>query len=258
MSKARKLAKAKPAPQPSTDTSPKVPQRPKLDWGLSIRERSDLTDKQKAILTTALDRDTRCVFIDGVWGSGKSYLSILASLRLLNTGRCDQLLYLRNPVEATTTGRIGYLKGDQAEKMAPYAAPLYDKLDELLPKQDVDRLIKENRVECIPLGFVRGRSWNCKAIVVDEASSMTWDDLLLLMSRCGEFTRIFLIGDSVNQNDIGPKAGFHRMFATFDDEDSRAHGIHTFELRETNDIVRSGFLRYVMVKTGVIKANLTR
>lgn len=251
--KQRRATKPAPTPPPTTDRSPFVSQRSKIDWGLTIRERPDLTDKQKTILDTALHRDTRCVFIDGIWGSAKSYTCILAALKLLNTGRVDQVLYIRNPVEATTTGKLGYLKGDQSEKMAPYAAPLYDKLDEMLTKGDIDRLAKDGRIECIPLGFVRGRNWNCKAIVVDEASSMTWDDLLLLLSRCGEFTRIFFIGDSVNQNDIGSKAGFRHMVTTFDDPDSRAHGIFAFELRETADIVRSGFLRYVMGKTGVIK-----
>lgn len=235
------------------DKSTYVHQRDKLDWNLSIRERSDLTERQKAILEASLDKDTRCVFIDGIWGSGKTFLSVLASLKLLNSGRVDQILYIRNPIEATSTGKLGYLKGDQSEKMAPYCAPFYDKLDEFLTKTDIDRLIKDRRVECIPLGFTRGRSWNCKAIIVDEASSMTWDDLLLLLSRCGEFTRVFFIGDSVNQNDIGSKAGFRHMFNTFDDMDSKEHGIWTFELKESTDIVRSKFLRYVMYKTGVIK-----
>lgn len=235
------------------DSSPKVHQREKIKWTLNIRERNDLTERQKVILETALDRDTRCVMVDGVWGSGKTYLSVLAALKLLNTGRIDQILYIRNPVESTTTGKLGYLKGDQSEKMAPYCAPLYDKLDEMLTKPDIDQLTKEGRLECLPLGFIRGRSWNCKAIIVDEASSMSWDDLILLLSRCGEFTRIFLIGDSINQNDIGSKAGYRRMFNTFDDLDSKENGIYAFELRESNDIVRSRFLRYVMMKTGVIK-----
>lgn len=257
LSNKRRLAKAKSHPattiQLPVDRSPKVHQRDKLSQTLAIRQRDDLTERQKVILETALHRDTRALFIDGVWGSGKTYLAVLASLMLLNTGRVDQIVYIRNPIEATTTGKLGYLKGDQGEKMAPYCAPLYDKLDEMLCKGDIDSLVKDDRVETLPLGFIRGRSWNCKAIIVDEASSMTWDDLLLILSRCGEFTRVFLIGDSINQNDIGSKAGFRRMFATFDDPDSKEHGVFAFELREPSDIVRSRFLRYVMTKTGVIK-----
>lgn len=255
MSHKKRLAKAKPTPpsQPFADHSPSVHQRRKIDWKLDIRERNDLTERQQAILEVALHSHTRCIFIDGIWGSGKSYMAVLAALKLLNTGRVDQAIYIRNPVEATTTGKIGYLKGDQSEKMAPYCAPMMDKLDEILTKPDIDRLTKDGRIECLPLGFVRGRSWNCKAIIVDEASSMTWDDIMLLLSRCGEFTRIFFIGDSLNQNDIGSKSGYRRMFQTFDDMDSKENGIFTFELRETTDVVRSGFLRYVMTKTGVIK-----
>ena len=249
----RQIAKATFTPKPAQDPSPYVHQRDKLDWDLNIRERNDYTERQKVILEAALDSHARCIFIDGVWGSGKTHLSVLAALKMLNTGRVDQLIYIRNPVEATSTGKLGYLKGDQTEKMAPYCVPLYDKLEEMLPKPDIDRLVKDDRLLCIPLGFIRGRNWNCKAVIVDEASSMSWDDLLLLLSRCGEFTRIFFIGDSINQNDLGSKSGFRRMFNTFDDLDSKEHGIYAFELRDTADIVRSRFLRYVMAKTGVIK-----
>jgi len=262
VSKKSRLAKATP-PKPAASTaapdrSTHVHQRPKLDWALTIRERNDLTERQKAILEAALHRDTRCIFIDGIWGSSKTWLSVLASLKLLNAGRVDQILYIRNPIEASSTGKIGYLKGTIEDKLGPYNAPLYDKLDEMLGKADIDRLTKENRLECIPLGFTRGRSWNCKAIIVDEAASMTWDDLLLLLSRCGEFTRVFFVGDSLNQNDLGSKSGFRRMFNTFDDTDSKENGVWAFELRETTDIVRSRFLRYVMAKTGVIKPQIMR
>jgi hypothetical protein len=43
------------------------------------------------------------------------------------------------------------------------------------------------------------------------------------------------------------------MFNLFNDEESKDFGIHCFELREYSDIVRSGLLRFVMEKTGLIK-----
>jgi len=48
------------------------------------------------------------------------------------------------------------------------------------------------------------------------------------------------------------------MFDLFNDEESRQFGIHCFELREYSDIVRSGLLRFVMEKTGLIKKPETR
>lgn len=235
------------------DTSPKVWQREKIKFALNIRERTDFTEKQKVILQGMLDKKTRGVFIDGLWGTSKSYLCILAALKLLNTGRIDEIIYVRNPVESSTTGKIGFLKGETDEKMAPYAAILHDKLEELLPKTDIEKLKKDNRFKCLPLGFTRGLSWNCKAIIVDEAASLTYDDIALLLSRCGEFTRIFFIGDSLNQNDIGSKSGFSKIFNIFRDEESKNNGIFTFELKDKEDIVRSGFVKFVMQKIGAIK-----
>lgn len=235
------------------DSSPNVPQKTKIDFELRIKERSDFTEKQKNILSIATSKNTKCIFIDGLYGTSKSYLAVLSSLKLLNEKKVDEIIFIRNPVESSTTGKIGFIPGTSEEKMAPYNAILYDKLEEMLSEPDVQRLKKENRISCHPVGFVRGRSWNCKAVIVDEASSMTWDDLFLILTRCGEFTHIFFIGDSVNQNDIGVKSGFRKMFNLFNDQESRDFGIHCFELREYSDIVRSGLLRFVMEKAGLIK-----
>jgi phosphate starvation-inducible PhoH-like protein len=235
------------------DTSLKVSQRPKIPYVLSLKERGDLTDKQKNIFAIAENKNTKCIFIDGLYGTSKSYIAVMSALKLLNAKKVDEIIFIRNPVESSTTGKIGFIPGTSEEKMAPYNAILFDKLEEMLSESDVAKLKKDNRINCHPVGFVRGRSWNCKAVIVDEASSMTWDDLFLILTRCGEFTRIFFIGDSVNQNDIGAKSGFRKMFDLFNDEESRNFGIHCFELREYSDIVRSGLLRFVMEKTGLIK-----
>jgi phosphate starvation-inducible protein PhoH len=238
---------------PKKDLSLHVSQRPKISFSLDIKERTDLTDKQNKLLEVAANKNTKCVFIDGLYGTSKSYLAVMSSLKLLNAKRVDEIIFIRNPVESSTTGKIGFIPGTSEEKMAPYNAILFDKLEEMLPESDIAKLKKDNRINCHPVGFVRGRSWNCKAVIVDEASSMTWDDLFLVLTRCGEFTKIFFIGDSVNQNDIGAKSGFRKMFDLFNDEESRDFGIHCFELREYSDIVRSGLLRFVMEKAGLIK-----
>lgn len=235
------------------DKSLFVPQDDKIKFNLSIRERTDLTERQKVIIETMLDKTAKCVFIDGYWGTSKSYLSVLSALNLLNQKKVDGVLYVRNLVESSSTGEVGILPGSLEERCAPYNAILYEKLAELLPKEEIKKLTEDKRIECVPLSFVRGRSWNCKAIIVDEAASMSFDDLLLILSRCGQFTRIFVIGDSANQNDIGNKSGFRRMFELFDDMESKDNGVYCFELRNREDIVRSGFVKFLMEKTGIIK-----
>ncbi len=235
------------------DKSPLVHQREKLKYVLNIRERDDLTERQKVILETMLEKDTRCVFIDGIYGSAKTFTAVLASLKLLNAGKVDQILYIRNPVESSSVGHLGFTPGSIDEKFSVYTVPLVEKLEEMLPANEITALLKEKRVECIPLGYVRGRNWNCKAVIVDEASSMSYSDLVLLLTRCGMFCRIFLIGDSANQNDIGAKAGFRQIFDQFNDNEAQENGIFAFELRQATDILRSPFVRFLMTRIGVTK-----
>lgn len=240
--------------QETSDSSPHVHQGPRLDWALDIRERADLTERQQLILEAALDRHTRCIMIDGLWGTTKSYLSVLAALKLLNTGRVKKILYVRNPIEASANSKVGFIPGDLAEKMAPYNAVLTDKLGELLPKGQADRLVKDGWIECIPTGYLQGRSFNCTAIIVDEAASMSWEDLMLIISRCGEFTRVFFVGDTVNQlYSMKGESGFARFYRCFDDAECRDNGIWAFELKQDEDVLRSGFVRFCLRKAGVLK-----
>ena len=219
---------------------------------LFIKEKFEYTDKQINIIQTGLAKDTRAIFCDGLWGSGKSFISVLIALKLLSQRKINGIIYVRNPIESSSTSKIGYIPGSILEKMEPYNQIFFDKLSELLPRPEVDKLKKDGSIECVPLGFTRGLSWESKLIIVDEAASLTYDDILLLLTRCGEHTRIIFIGDSINQNDIGIKSGFRKMFNLFSDEESKTNGIFTFELNQESDIVRSGFVRFIMKKTGKI------
>lgn len=255
LKRAAKAATTEAAPETSAqDTSTYVHQREALDYSLTIRERKDWTERQRVILEAALDKETRCMMIDGLWGTGKTTLATLAALKLLNTGRVKQILYVRNPIEASANSKLGFIPGGVEEKMAPYNAVLRERLDELLTSAQIDRLIKDKRIECLPTGYLQGRSFNCTAIIVDEAASMSWEDLLLLLTRCGPFTRVFLVGDTINQlYAMKGESGFARLCRAFDDEESRENGVAVFELKEPSDIVRSGFVRFALKKAGVIR-----
>jgi len=174
MKKSKKLQKSKndnnnneTSVEHKHDTSPVVYQRTKLKYELSIFER-ELTEKQKEFLNIALNKDTKLIFVSGPAGSSKTYISIYSALKLLNQKKVSDLLYIRSAVESADS-KIGFLPGEADEKMAPYIQPLLEKLAELLPKRDIDSLQKEDRLDSIPLGFLRGLNWNAKCIVADEA-----------------------------------------------------------------------------------------
>ena len=229
-----------------------IPPQPIAGESFTIKEQFKYTDKQLSIIKTGLNKDTKAIFCDGLWGSGKSYMAVLIALKLLSQKRVNSIVYIRNPVESSSLSRIGFIPGTIEDKMAPYNQIFFDKIYEFISKSEMDKLQKEGKIQCVPLGYSRGLSWSSKVIIVDEAASLTYDDILLLLSRCGEHTKIIFIGDSVNQNDIGSKSGFKKMFDLFNDEESRKEGVFSFELKHSADIVRSGFVRFIMKKTGKI------
>jgi phosphate starvation-inducible PhoH-like protein len=229
--------------QKSTDRSPVVPQRDKIEGVLNITE-LNWTENQKKFIQLLLSKETKIVFCKGPAGTAKSLLSVCAALKALNEKKIGEIFYIRNPVESSTHN-LGFLKGDLHSKLDPYLQPLMDKLHELLPKQQVERLLKEERVKGLPVGFLRGLSINASYIICDEAQNLSIHDLLLITTRMGRFSKLILIGD-IRQSDI-KNSGFEKIYDLFDDKKSSDKGIMTFKFG-TDDIMRNDILAYIIEK----------
>lgn len=231
------------------DKSPLVIQRSKIDNPLTILHR-ELTPKQKTFIELATDKKAKMILVSGPAGSTKSYLAVLASLLLMNEKKISDIVYVRSVVESADV-KMGTLPGEADEKMSPYTRPLMDKLDELLPKPDVQYLIKDSRVEGLPIGYARGLNWNARAIIGDEAQNMTKKELVTLMTRVGEFSKLFLCGDP-QQADINGRSGFQPLYELFSDDESKEHGIFTFEFTE-DDVLRSALVKFIVAKIKQLK-----
>jgi len=229
------------SPSFKQDTSPIIPQRSKLGSTLDIYHR-DLTLKQQAFMELALDKQSKLIFVSGPAGTAKTYLAVQAALEMVSSKRLSDLIYIRSVVESADA-KLGFLPGEVGDKMAPYLAPLMEKLEELLPKNQVSLLKKEERISGFPVGHLRGRNWNTKAIIGDECQNMTEKELITLITRIGEFAKVFIIGDP-EQSDINGKSGFIKMLSRFDDEECRENGIHVFRF-DDDDIVRSALVRFI-------------
>ena len=230
---------------PIKDKSLIVHQNEKIGRPVVIRQRPDLTDKQKEFLKLALDNNTKIIFLSGPAGSSKSFLAVLASLELMNMKKISDILYIRSIVESSDN-KMGFLPGDASEKLSPYLEPLLEKLEEMLDTSDINNLQKEKRIEGKPTGYLRGLSWNAKAIIMDEAQNSTYKEITTLLTRIGHFSKLFICGDPM-QSDINGKSGFEKMCNVFNDDESKIQGVHTFYLTEA-DIVRSEIVRYIVKK----------
>jgi len=232
------------------DKSPKVHQNEKIKETLTINSKVDFTEKQKILIDILQNKQTKLVFLSGPAGSSKTFISVYSALNLLNDKRVSELIYVRSAVESADS-KLGFLPGEMDEKMSPYIQPLVDKLEELLPKSQIDKLKKDERILGVPVNFLRGLNWNAKCIVADEAQNMTKKELTTLITRVGEFSKLFICGDP-DQSDINGKSGFVKIMNAFDDDESKENGIYTFKFTE-DDIVRSGLVKYITKKLKNVK-----
>ncbi len=226
------------------DHSPKVFQRGKIKDPLNIKC-FDFTPKQQELIDLILDKNSKVVFIDGPAGSTKTYISAYWSLQLLNQKRISDIIFVRSIIESASKS-LGSLPGEFGDKFKPFLLPLEDKLSELLSKPEIDFLFRDNRIQPIPINFLRGASYNAKVIWAEESQNFTFKELTTLITRLGEFSKLICVADSY-QSDLNGKSGFRSMFNLFNNEESRNNGIFTFEFTK-QDILRSGILKFILEK----------
>ena len=230
--------------EPIKDTSPRVPQREKIDYTLNLRG-LDWTEKQKAFIELATHKDTKIVFLSGLAGTSKSVLAVYCALLLLNQKRVSDLIYIRTIVESASIS-LGSLPGTVESKVEHFISVLNDKLEELLSTGDIKKLLADERVKGIPVNYLRGASYNAKAVIIDEAQNATFSEITTALTRIGKFTKYFVLGDPM-QTDLRHKeqSGFKPMFDIFNTEQARAEGIYCVEFGK-EDIMRSEILKFIV------------
>jgi len=203
----------------------------------------NLTDKQKSFAQIAFDKNTKIIFINGPAGSSKTFLAVYCALHMLNMNPRSELKYIRTIAESGERA-LGSLPGTVDEKFNPFMMPLYDKLDELLPLPQSKYLETNGFIEALPINFLRGATWNDKIIIADESQNYSTKELVTLLTRIGENTKMFICGDAM-QSDIGNKSGFMKVYELFNNKESEDKGIFCFQFDE-EDIMRSEILKYIV------------
>ena len=158
------------------------------------------SDGQKNLLKSLFNNDI--VISVGPAGTGKTFLAVAHALSLLEKHEIDKIVLCRPAVEAGES--LGFLPGDLRDKIDPYLAPLYDALNDLLPKNKVQTLVNNNIIEIIPLAYMRGRTINRAAMILDEAQNASPIQMKMFLTRLGIESKAIITGD-ISQIDLPKK-----------------------------------------------------
>ena len=154
--------------------------------------------KNQCALVNAF-RKSDLVFAVGPAGSGKTFLAIAEALRLVLSKKINSLILTRPVVEAGES--LGFLPGSLEEKINPYLRPLYDSMNSCVSLETVHKLTENGIIEIAPLAYMRGRTLNNAAVILDEAQNTTTEQMKMFLTRMGENSKVFITGD-ITQIDL--------------------------------------------------------
>ncbi len=142
------------------------------------------------------------VFAVGPAGTGKTYLAVALAVSFLKENLVKKIVLARPAVEAGES--LGFLPGDYKEKIDPYLKPLYDALEDMLPRDLLKRFIDQQIIEILPLAYMRGRTLNNAFVILDEAQNTTFMQMKMFLTRLGINSKSIITGD-ITQIDLPNK-----------------------------------------------------
>ena len=162
------------------------------------------------------------------------------ALKLLLSHKVNSIVLTRPVVEAGES--LGFLPGDLNEKINPYIRPLYDAMGAVLPKETVKRLTDNGIIEVAPLAYMRGRTLNDCAVILDEAQNTSIEQMKMFLTRMGENSKVFITGDPT-QVDLPKKmtSGLVHALEILKDVD----GISIARL-DSGDVVRNELVKKII------------
>jgi PhoH-like ATPase len=165
-------------------------------WGITARNR-----EQNFALNLLLDPEVDFVSLLGAAGTGKTLLALAAGLtQTLDHNRYREIIMTR--VTVPVGEDIGFLPGTEEEKMTPWMGALMDNLEVLSQTQEggewgraATQDLLSSRVKIHSLNFMRGRTFQNKYLIIDEAQNLTSKQMKTLITRAGPGTKVVCLGN---------------------------------------------------------------
>lgn len=183
-------------------------------------------------------KENTLTFLGGPAGTGKTLIPCQIALDELANGKVKKIIITRPNVEAGKS--LGYLPGSAEEKLFHYLVPIYDNLEIFIGKEKLAQLLEEEVIQCVPIGFMRGRTLNDSFIIIDEAQNMSREQLRMVLTRIGFGSRAVVTYDT-EQIDIRKSDSCVLDIPLFEGHNNIGH--FSFS---PNDVVRSEIVKTVL------------
>jgi len=158
--------------------------------------------EQRLAIDLLLDPEIGILSLGGRAGTGKSALALCAGLEAVLERQQYRKIMVFRPLYAVGGQELGFLPGDQSEKMGPWGQAVFDTLGALVSENVLEEVMERGILEVLPLTHIRGRSLHDAFVIVDEAQSLERNVLLTVLSRIGQNSRVVLTHDVAQRDNL--------------------------------------------------------
>lgn len=153
----------------------------------------------------------------GPAGCGKTAFACHSAVKALSIGDVDRIVFTR-PLVAVDE-ELGFLPGSIEQKMDPWVRPMMDIMTEFYSGGEIRRLIDDGIIEISPLAYMRGRTFRRAFLVADEMQNSSINQMLMMLTRVGEGSRLVITGDLLQSDRSGANglADFYSRVNTYVD-----------------------------------------
>jgi phosphate starvation-inducible protein PhoH len=186
------------------------------------------------------------MLLHGVAGTGKTYIAMYNAFQeILNDNtEVKKLVIVRSAVPSRD---IGFLPGNEKDKVEVYSQPYQEICSDLFPRfgaKAYSKLKEQNFVNFMVTSYVRGLTLDDCIVIVDEVQNLNDMELNSIMTRVGQNTKIIFCGD-FRQTDLNRKhdvSGLKKFIQI-------ANHMQSFRQVEFNvdDIVRSQLVKEYII-----------
>ena len=201
-----------------------------------------MSDNHKLYELALNDRDLFPVIAIGPAGTGKTFGAAQAAVSWLNDKRKKVVVTRPN---VSFAKELGFIPGTEREKLGPWIKPIEQNfMFHGMKRGDLESKEKSGQLTYIALEHIQGLTFDDTFLIVDEAENMSMDQMKVLLTRVGKYSKVVLCGDIAQTSPKFRNSGLAELVEMIYAVDVKAHVIQfTHE-----DILRSAQCKEWIVK----------
>lgn len=165
-----------------------------------------LNEEQKKVTELIYQRDV--VFVEGLWGTGKTLASVATALKCFRKKEFDEIIITRPFI----ADKLGALPGGILEKLYLEMQPILDNFNKCQSKVATEKMLKEDLIKVQYNGKVKGNTFSKAICICDETQDLSHAEFVEMLTRLGKDSKIiFTVSKEQIHKSIGKDSCYHTI-----------------------------------------------